>query len=208
LGKRPGNEGVLGSKNFTVLYQDPLKIQSVQCDELQLTSTLVKSEYSYFDPTTLSTWAGLQHWKIKPVKLKDAKTIKSKRPKCMTINFRASVSSRTFENHQVTSIVSPSVDGSFKSTNLPMDIHLKPNVLHELFIQGKWKDIDCVWCSSLSCDILTMGKNFLVYIMLLIFVRLESRIWIPLLKMTLKIRSCYTMVAVIPLKFQIPLLSM
>jgi hypothetical protein len=43
---------------------------SVQCDELQLTSTLVKSEYSYFDPTTLSTWAGLQHWKIKPVKLK------------------------------------------------------------------------------------------------------------------------------------------
>jgi condensin complex subunit 2 len=135
-GRDPGNEGVLGSKNFTVLYQDPLKIQSVQCDELQLTSTLVKSEYSYFDPTTLSTWAGLQHWKIKPVKLKDAKTIKSRRPKCMKINFRASVSSRTFENHQVTS---PSVDGSLKSTNLPMDIHLKPNALHQLFIQGKWK---------------------------------------------------------------------
>jgi hypothetical protein len=54
----------------------------------------------------------------------------------MKINFRASVSSRTFENHQVTS---PSVDGSLKSTNLPMDIHLKPNALHQLFIQGKWK---------------------------------------------------------------------
>jgi hypothetical protein len=26
-GRDPGNEGVLGSKNFTVLYQDPLKIQ-------------------------------------------------------------------------------------------------------------------------------------------------------------------------------------
>ena len=55
---------------------------SVQCDELQLTSTLVKSEYSYFDPTTLSTWAGLQHWKIKPVKLKGQLLI----TRCLTLS--------------------------------------------------------------------------------------------------------------------------
>ena len=38
--------------------------------EMFVTTTLVTSEYSYLDCTALSGWAGLQHWKMKPVKNK------------------------------------------------------------------------------------------------------------------------------------------
>ena len=80
-----------------------------------------------------------------------------------------------------------------RHTHKPITVTLATHARQELnMIICLLQDIDCVWCSSLSCDILTMGKNFLVYIMLLIFVRLESRIWIPLLKMTLKV--CPSMV--------------
>ena len=30
-----------------------------------LTSAVVQSDYSYFDPSTFSTWAGIQHWKMR-----------------------------------------------------------------------------------------------------------------------------------------------
>ena len=33
--------------------------------ELCLTDTIQLSEYSYFNPTVLSTWAGPGHWKLR-----------------------------------------------------------------------------------------------------------------------------------------------
>ena len=34
--------------------------------ELCLSEALQLSEYSYFDPVVMSTWAGPQHWKLRP----------------------------------------------------------------------------------------------------------------------------------------------
>lgn len=34
--------------------------------ELCLTDNIQVSEYSYFNPAVLSTWAGPNHWKLRP----------------------------------------------------------------------------------------------------------------------------------------------
>ena len=50
------------------------------CDkegDLRLSEALAPSEYSYLNPSVLSTWAGPLHWKIK-TGTKDSKNVESK----------------------------------------------------------------------------------------------------------------------------------
>ena len=50
----------------TQLHCSYAQLAQTVAGELCLTDVLEPSEYSYFNPTVVSMWAGPQHWKLRP----------------------------------------------------------------------------------------------------------------------------------------------
>ncbi len=108
-------------------------------------------EYSFFDASSLSAWAGPQHWQFrKPVKRKStaAGEAQSKRPRSKTamlldysedappLDFEAEFSKlRTATTNQISATVAEGL--SEKRTTLPVDLHYATRDLTKLFLLPK-----------------------------------------------------------------------
>ena len=57
---------VLCRLHILTLFHSYAQLAHTVAGELCLTDVLELSEYSYYNPNILSTWAGPQHWKLRP----------------------------------------------------------------------------------------------------------------------------------------------
>lgn len=129
------------------------ELQNLISGELCLSDTIQLSEYSYFNPTVLSTWAGPQHWKLRP-RNKDIKdrtnndndnavTAKKKRQprQVFRVDFTLTPDESLFKKGRAATQLSKAALAKLSSihTTLPHDTHTDVTILYQLFSRPKWK---------------------------------------------------------------------
>ncbi|XP_071947750.1 condensin complex subunit 2-like isoform X2 [Antedon mediterranea] len=110
-------------------------------DNLSLELALQPGEYSYFKPSMFTTWAGPQHWKVKPFSKehneKKDDNAKVKKPAFVLdydkeIDFKKSFS----KSKAATTLSKVTLEKNSKtSTTLPNDLHYDPDNLFKLFLK-------------------------------------------------------------------------
>jgi condensin complex subunit 2 len=132
--------GVCGDNNFAHIL-DSRGFHSGNQHHGLLTSAVVQSDYSYFDPSTFSTWAGIQHWKMRLHPKNEDKGRKSapskQRKPPLKVSFDETPCKKSFQLCKT--LTNRNVDGALVCTTLPEDLHVTINVLLELFIHSQWK---------------------------------------------------------------------
>ncbi|XP_064398390.1 condensin complex subunit 2-like [Halichondria panicea] len=113
---------------------------------LVLAEAIQKSEYSYFSPSVLATWAGPKHWKIQPKtdnSDKDDNKRKKKRqaPAQFSIDFTETPDDSQFSKGKASVQLSKPVLARRNSstTTLPENTGTKVEVLWKLFTRPKWE---------------------------------------------------------------------
>ncbi|XP_022097671.1 condensin complex subunit 2-like [Acanthaster planci] len=113
--------------------------------QLCLQLSLQPTEYSYFNMDKLTTWAGPQHWKLKPHSKdpsslgngEDDKKAKTKKP-VFRIDYEEDVNFDKYfsESKAATTLSKATLDKYSKSvTTLPGDLHYNPDSLFKLFLK-------------------------------------------------------------------------
>ncbi|XP_071793554.1 condensin complex subunit 2-like [Asterias amurensis] len=147
-GGESGGVGSMGEQSvFMADGQEAQMIGSSGCrtlstaGQLCLQLSLQPTEYSYFDMDKLSTWAGPQHWKLKPHS-KDKGEEKGKKSQTKKPVFRIDFSQEVdfakyfSESKAATTLSKATLDKNKKNSNtLPEDLHYDPDDLFKLFLK-------------------------------------------------------------------------
>uniref|UniRef100_S4RS32 Condensin complex subunit 2 n=1 Tax=Petromyzon marinus TaxID=7757 RepID=S4RS32_PETMA len=135
---RSGCVAVAGKSNAV------MRIENAGIEAMRGQLSLQPSEYSYFDPKLLSTWAGPDHWRLKPTfsLLTDKNGTKiPKVKKTFSLDFDQEINLNEFKQSKAaTTITKTTVERyNMKSTTLPDDFHYDPENLIRAFLRPSLK---------------------------------------------------------------------
>eukprot|EP00731_Ephydatia_muelleri_P034253 Em0052g17a len=137
-------------KMVEVLHSNPGLIPNF-CDkegDLRLSEALAPSEYSYLNPSVLSTWAGPLHWKIK-TGTKDSKNVErdqnSNKPgtrqlvQQQWINFGLVLDDNLLCKGKASFQLKAFTEDAVRLNTLPRDDHAALDVVFKLFMRPGWQ---------------------------------------------------------------------
>ncbi|XP_032808032.1 condensin complex subunit 2 [Petromyzon marinus] len=137
---RSGCVAVAGKSNAV------MRIENAGIEAMRGQLSLQPSEYSYFDPKLLSTWAGPDHWRLKPTCKVSLLTDKNgtkipKVKKTFSLDFDQEINLNEFKQSKAaTTITKTTVERyNMKSTTLPDDFHYDPENLIRAFLRPSLK---------------------------------------------------------------------